>query len=278
MTSSLIEPGQSLASLLIAIPALAPRLAAHGVDIGCSGHRPSAQICERSGVDWNLVMGWSVEATVPSAQGCACARASEMTLPELVTHIIECHHRRVESMLDKLRPEAVRWANSAPAEDCSLKRFAREFVTFANQVREHFAREQRHGFCPLLKLAQADVNPPPGSLRPEIGRPLAVLFLDHDHVHDSYGNILQLVGQDALRRLSCPLGARVLAGLTDLRTELGQMMHEENNLLFTLGIGVERARATRGAIPASPRHLDRGVLAAFTELRAYRGCGRRPEQ
>lgn len=81
MTSSLIEPGQSLASLLIAIPALAPRLAAHGVDIGCSGHRPSAQICERSGVDWNLVMGWSVEATVPSATR-LCLRASEMTLPE----------------------------------------------------------------------------------------------------------------------------------------------------------------------------------------------------
>lgn len=278
MNPVLLEPGQSLASLLIAVPALAPWLAAHGVDIGCSGHRPAGETCARAGVDWETVARWAGEVTTPPSRRCACARAADMTLPELVSHIIECHHRRVETMLDQLRPETVRWANSASSGSASLRQLACDFVMFANQVREHFRREQTHAFGPLLKLAKADANSAAGSPRPAIGHPLAVLFLDHDHVFDALGNILGRVNPGALREASSQLSVQVLAGLTDLRAELHQVMHEENNLLFALGLGLERARATGQALPGSPRHLGGALLTTFTELRAYRVAGGRPQQ
>lgn len=278
MSASLIDPGQSLASLLIAVPTLAPHLAAHGVDIGCSGHRPAGELCARAGVDWDSVARWAEEATLAPRRSCPCARTADMTLPELITHIIEYHHRRVEIMLDQLRPETVRWANSASTTGPSLKRLAWGLVAFANQVRDHFLREQTHAFRPLLKLAKTNANPPFGLSHPAIGHPLALLFLDHDHVFDSFGSILSLLEQDALREPSGALGAQVRSGLGDLGNELQQMMHEENNLLFALGLGLERARALGEALPVSPRQLDRGLLAAFSELRAYRVAGGRPEQ
>lgn len=196
-----------------------------------------------------------------------------MTLPELVAHIVECHHRRVESMLDQLRPETVRWAQAASASSLPLKQFARGFVTFANQLRDHFVREQVHAFRPLLKLSKADAHPPSGTRPTSISHPLAVLFLDHDHVFDAFGHLLQMVGPGSLREPAGELGTRVLAGLADLRVELHQVMHEENNLLFALGLGVEHARISGGTLPASPSDLDRGLLTAFAEFRAYRGTG-----
>lgn len=201
-----------------------------------------------------------------------------MTLPELVAHITECHHRRVETMLDLLRPEAVRWANSAASDRASLRQWARDFVEFASQLCEHFRREQKHAFGPLLKLAKANADPAFGPLRPAIGQPLAILFLDHDQVSDAFGNILGRINCGALMEEVSPLGAQILAGLTDLRAELNQMMHEENNLLFALGLGLERARTTGEPLPGSPRHLGGELLATFTELRAYRVAGGRPQQ
>lgn len=202
-----------------------------------------------------------------------------MTLPELVAHIVEYHHRRIETMLDQLRPETVRWAKSTPASGLTLTLFAREFVAFANRVRDHFAREQVNGFGPLLKLAGADANPPSGMPRSTISDPLTVLFLDHDNVFDTFRHILELVGKSSSREPPGELGVQVLAGLADLRVELNQMMHEENNLLFALGLGIERARAMGRGLPTSPSDLDdRGLFETFTELRAYRVSGGRLEQ
>lgn len=194
--------------------------ARHQIDFCCGGGRPISEICEAKQLDTAAILA-EIESEL-EATGADVERWNEAPLTELIDHIVQRYHRRLDEELPRLEAMAnkVLRVHGDKAPDV-LPALVSTFQELKDELEQHMAKEE-YVLFPLIVSGSAS----------SISGPISVM----EHEHESAGNALrrlrELTADYVPPEGACNTWRALWHGLASLEEDMHQHIHLENNILF----------------------------------------------
>jgi regulator of cell morphogenesis and NO signaling len=194
--------------------------ARHQIDFCCGGGRPIAEICEAKDLDIEAILA-EIQEELSSAEP-DDERWTEAPLTELIDHIVESYHRRLDEELPRLELMAkkVLRVHGDKAPDV-LPALVDTFLGLRSELEDHMAKEEQILF-PMIREGQGASTVAPISMM--------------EHEHDSAGRALrrirELTDDYQVPEGACNTWRALWHGLAALEEDMHQHIHLENNILF----------------------------------------------
>lgn len=223
-TAQGFDPDQTVGSIVARYPNTSRVFERFSIDYCCGGGRSLRDSCARRAIEPGMVLAALEKAcAAPSGEPDVLA----MSMTQLADHIEATHHAMLRSELPRLAELAARVEKAHGSHRPEVARVKVLVETFAADLFEHMAKEERILFPALRKLEREGVAAGwivSGAIRCMI------------HEHEDAGHCLE-----ELRRLTdgfrppldaCAKHRALLAGLHDLELDMHRHVHKENSVLF----------------------------------------------
>jgi regulator of cell morphogenesis and NO signaling len=217
-----IDRNAALAQIVLAHPATAHVLQAHGLDYCCRGDVPLADACAAKGLDAGALVV-ELEQVVAARAGTPQADLRALTTPELIEHIVDRHHGYLRRVLPPLRPLADKVARVHGEHNPKLVALARTFRAIADALEPHLEQEEQVLF-PALTGAAPD--------RGVVARELAAMHADHLAVGALLGELRALADGFTTPEWGCTSYRTLMAELETLEGDVLRHVHLENHVLM----------------------------------------------
>lgn len=215
----MIDPRQSVASLVLDHSACAPVLQRHRIDYCCKGERSLADACAERGLDPATVAGELARAI--ERDGSTVDRRATPT-PQLVAHIVTHHHAYLREALPFLRALSAKVRRVHGDHDPRLRELDDVVVALDESLGPHLAAEEQALF-PTLLDARAD--------RALVERELASMREEHLEVGALLGRVRAITADFALPEWACASYRTLFAELGRLETDVLEHVHLEIHVL-----------------------------------------------
>lgn len=217
MSSTLLD--QSLGSIACDIPGATRVFHRHRLDFCCGGGKSLREATARKGLDADAVAGELLALTACPGLGRDWRQASSA---ELIDHILHRFHDRHRIQL----PELVRLARRVEQvhgdrPDCPVG-LANHLDNMQRELDSHMMKEEQILF-PLLRQ----------DMHAGVGGPVSVMRVEHDQHGDALEVINTLTHNITPPGNACNTWRALYRGLEELREDLMQHIHLENNVLFS---------------------------------------------
>lgn len=208
----------ALGDLARDIPGATAVFHANRLDFCCQGHRTLAEAAAKKGLSAAEVIA-QLDALAPDSSG--TRDWQEASTAELVAHILERFHARHREQL----PELVRLARRVEQvhgdrPDCPTG-LADHLSYMGQEMESHMLKEEQILFPLLLQGRQALVS-----------GPISVMRFEHDQHGAALDEIVRLTDDITPPAGACNTWQALYRGLEELRQDLMQHIHLENNILF----------------------------------------------
>lgn len=207
-----------LGDLARTIPGATAVFHANRLDFCCQGHRTLADAAAKKGISATDVLA-QLEALVP---GDADMRDwQQAPTAELVEHILERFHARHREQL----PELIRLARRVEQvhgdkPDCP-NGLADHLSNMSQELESHMLKEEQILFPMLLQGREVLA-----------AGPISVMRFEHDQHGEALDEIVRLTDDITPPVGACNTWQALYRGLEELRQDLMQHIHLENNILF----------------------------------------------
>jgi regulator of cell morphogenesis and NO signaling len=219
-----ITPEATVASIATEAPATIRVFQQHQIDFCCGGRLPLREVCEREGIDANLLLAELRAATTGAEQS---RNWQEAPVAELVAHVQSRYHQHLYQELPRLwgmmNKVLERHGDRMPG---TLEPLAATFDFLQQDLLHHMRREDAVLFPAILSLADAPAGA--GVLAHAIG----VMERDHARAGDALARIRALTNGYEPPADACPTFRGLYYGLAELETEMHVHVHLENHILF----------------------------------------------
>lgn len=210
---------QSLGSIACDIPGATRVFHRHRLDFCCGGGKSLREATARKGLDADAVAGELLALTACPGLGRDWRQASSA---ELIDHILHRFHDRHRIQL----PELVRLARRVEhvhgdRPDCPVG-LANHLDNMQRELDSHMMKEEQILF-PLLRQ----------DMHAGVGGPVSVMRVEHDQHGDALEVINTLTHNITPPDNACNTWRALYRGLEELREDLMQHIHLENNVLFS---------------------------------------------
>lgn len=221
---SLLE--QPIGQIACALPGATRVFHNHKLDFCCGGHISLGEAAAKRGVDTQALLA---ELAALQAQDASGRDWREAPVPELIEHILRRFHDKHRVQL----PEVIRLALRVEAvhgdrPDCPVG-LADLLEIMQQELTNHMMKEEQILFPMLLRGNDSTAQAPISMMRFE---------------HDQHGEVLEELASltnDLVHPVdACNTWRALYAGLIQLREDLMQHIHLENNVLF---LNAERSAA-----------------------------------
>lgn len=217
MTTALTE--QTLGNLACLIPGATRVFRQYKLDFCCEGHRPLLDAALQLNLDVQAIADELASLAVDPATEPDWRNASATALMEF---IVERYHERHREQF----PELIRLANRVEQvhgnkADCPVG-LAEHLWNMQQELESHMLKEEQVLF-PMLRR---------GVQLPLTRGPLAVMRYEHDQHGDALERLEELTHDLTLPENACNTWRALYRGLDELRSDLMQHIHLENNVLF----------------------------------------------
>lgn len=208
----------ALGDLARTIPGATAVFHANRLDFCCQGHRTLADAAAKKGISATEVIA-QLEALEP---GTSDTRDwQQASTAELVEHILARFHMRHREQL----PELMRLARRVEQvhgdrSDCP-NGLADHLSCMAQEMESHMLKEEQILFPLLLQGQQAIA-----------GGPISVMRYEHEQHGEALDEIIRLTNDITPPVGACNTWQALYRGLEELRQDLMQHIHLENNILF----------------------------------------------
>lgn len=208
----------ALGDLARSIPGATAVFHANRLDFCCQGHHTLAAAAAKKGISAATVVA-QLEALEP---GSADMRDwQQAPTADLVAHILQRFHARHREQL----PELIRLARRVEQvhgerPDCP-NGLADHLSNMSQQLESHMLKEEQILF-PMLLQGQ----------EPEVAGPISVMRFEHDQHGVALDEIIRLTDDITPPAGACNTWQALYRGLEELRQDLMQHIHLENNILF----------------------------------------------
>ena len=216
MTDSLLDA--SLGQLACDIPGATMVLRRHQLDFCCGGQQRLGDALRQRGQDPQALLGelQALKADPPHATDWRI-----QPLGELIEHILVRFHDRHRRQLPELirlarRVEQVHGARSECPEG-----LADHLANMHQELESHMLKEEQILF-PLLQQG----------LGAQAGGPIAVMRFEHEQHAEALAQLAALTRDITPPDNACNTWRALYTGLQELRDDLMQHIHLENNVLF----------------------------------------------
>lgn len=208
----------SLGSLAIQIPGATGVFHQYNLNFCCGGHHSLAEAASEKGLDPQLIASELESLRQAPDSGKDWTQANE---GELIEHILQRYHDRHREQL----PELIRLARKVEQvhndhPDCPHG-LADHLADMLQELESHMLKEEQILF-PMLARGQIALA----------GGPISVMRFEHDQ-HGEALEQLQRLSHDATPpEGACRSWQALYAGIQELRHDLMEHIHLENNILF----------------------------------------------
>jgi len=230
---------ETLAELVAQNPARAIAMDQLGLDYCCGGNERFDAACARSGLDPDAVAAQLDSAPVLDDTH-ACA---EMTITELLAHLLVAHHAYLHEELTALDVLAAKVAGVHAERHPELHHVHELITLITEDLEPHLMKEERVLFPAIQRLTEGAAEFPFGS----INNPIRMMGIEHERA----GDLLERL-RDATHRYEPPSDG--CASYRALYERLAFLDHdtrlhifEENHLLFPKASAIEA-----GSVAGSP--------------------------
>jgi len=229
--TSAFQGEQRLGDIVLKFPGAAEIFKQHGIDFCCGGQRSldaaaqekglvAATLLEELGASYNALVGCKSDDVVDWSQ---------VSLEQLIQHIVQTHHGYLKRMLPQLSEIAVKVLRvHGQLHGEVLSEVHRLFNSFRVEMESHLIKEEEIVFPEIIVYEQ---HPSSEKLQQVIHD---VKELDKEH--DGAGNLLKelrQVTQDyALPEDACATYTYLFQELERMESDVFQHIHLENNVLF----------------------------------------------
>lgn len=208
---------QTIGQLAIEIPGATRVFHQHRLDFCCGGHKTLAEAAARRGVDTTQLL-----KQLEALQGQPLSEDWRTApLPELIRYILTEFHDKHRLQL----PELVRLARRVEEvhgerPECP-RGLADHLHAMAQEMESHMMKEEQVLFPMLTR----------GYLTPARG-PMTMMRIEHDQHGEALTELERLTNNITPPPGACNTWRALYLGLAELREDLMQHIHLENNILF----------------------------------------------
>ena len=209
------------------------------IDYCCGGNQPLGQACVSAGVDVDDVM----EMLAGVGQSNEAKDFQNVSLPELITHILDTHHVFTKSEMDRLQLLADKVLNAHGGNHPELVHLDELLTRLCGDLKPHMFKEEQILFPYINALVQAaDQNravpfAPFGTVK----NPIRMMTMEHDTAGEILRELRALTSDYKVPADGCISYQTLYQALENFEKDLHQHIHLENNLLFPKALELENA-------------------------------------
>ncbi|MBB61911.1 MAG: iron-sulfur cluster repair di-iron protein [Pseudomonas sp.] len=216
MAMNLID--ETLGTLACSIPGATRVLRQYHLDFCCGGNVPLREAASSLGLDAEQIAN-ELAALGDTQQGPDWRQVSS---GELIEHILARFHERHRDQL----PELIRLASRVEQVHGSKPEcpngLAEHLWRMQQELESHMLKEEQVLF-PMLQR---------GMRTPQTDGPISVMRYEHDQHGNALAQLAQLTNDITPPAHACNTWRALYRGLEELRDDLMQHIHLENNILF----------------------------------------------
>jgi regulator of cell morphogenesis and NO signaling len=166
---------------------------------------------------------------------------------ELVDFIVATHHAYLRRELPRLACLLEKLSASQGARQAELRELRAVFIALHGHLIDHMNRQERFVF-PLIKRLAA--SGPAGTTARALAESISTARREHEQAGAALAWLRSLTGGYAPPADACACHRALLAGLSELETDMRSHVQRENNILFprVLAATVALSAATEAAM------------------------------
>ncbi|MCW5755268.1 MAG: iron-sulfur cluster repair di-iron protein [Phycisphaeraceae bacterium] len=238
-----MTPDMTVGHLVRRYPDLINELERFHIDYCCGGGRTLREAAAEAAVDLTVLLTKLREHTPPD-HATPPRDYAAMSMTELADHIEQTHHAYAREALQRLHTLVAKCVHAHGEDDPRLAELQRTIASLAEDMHDHFVREERVLFPWLRRLERRTEiqGGPPWSVR----RPIDCMLHDHDDVGEAFRRIRELTDDLTPPSGACSTWSECYRLLADLERDTHLHIHKENNILFPEGIEAEQRLGGQG--------------------------------
>jgi regulator of cell morphogenesis and NO signaling len=168
---------------------------------------------------------------------------SNAPLAELIDYIENSHRTLANKQLPQLQQLLEKTLNIHDEQHCPMLRSLQEtFMTFKTEIEKHFAREEKM-LIPYIRQMddfKRNAGAKPKIPLSNIQNPISQIEYEHDHTESALLDEIRDITSDFLLPKDASDSFKVLYdGLKELRADVYEHIHLENDILFPKSIELE---------------------------------------
>ncbi|MCY1272480.1 Iron-sulfur cluster repair protein YtfE [compost metagenome] len=195
------------------------------LDFCCGGQKTLRQASLERGVDADEVIRQLSRLDPQDAEGADWRQASP---EQLIDHLLDRFHAVHRQQLPELIRLAARVEQVHGERDDCPHGLTELLITMQQELESHMQKEEQVLF-PLIERGAG----------PMAGGPISVMRFEHDQHGEALQQLVDLTGDMQPPEGACNTWRALYRGLDELRVDLMQHIHLENNLLFPRALGLE---------------------------------------
>ncbi|MNP01087.1 Iron-sulfur cluster repair protein YtfE [compost metagenome] len=208
----------TLGDLACSIPGATRIFHGHRLDFCCGGQKSLRDAAQRKGLDAEAI---ATELAALLAQGNGEQDWRDAPNEKLIAHILERYHERHRDQLPELIRLAARVEHvHGDRSDCPHG-LTEHLRVMQQELESHMLKEEQVLFPMLLS-----------GFGIQAGGPISVMRFEHDQHGEALEHLLELTDQITPPPGACNTWQALYRGLDELRNDLMQHIHLENNILF----------------------------------------------
>lgn len=211
----------------------------YGIDFCCGGKKSLKQVCEEKGLDLA-----AVESALENVN--KTARVSEnydRWNPDfLADYIFNKHHQYYYDEAPIIAELVTKVAGHHGEKHPELQEVYRLFVTLAQELNAHFAKEEKvlFPFIKALVRVKQSGNVEELTNQFSISGPVQMMEADHDAAGEILAELNEVTNNYAAPADACNSFQFLYRKLKELEDDLHQHIHLENNILFPKALALEK--------------------------------------
>lgn len=195
-----------------------------GIDFCCQGGRTLREACEKKGIALTAV----IEQLEAESRGKPAPEWNPADLPpaELVSYIVDTHHRFLRDEMPRLLAMATRVAQVHGGHTPSLVKLLDIYQSMMVELSSHLVKEEQMLFPAIVRLSKGDSAAMP------LDGPIACMMQEHDDAGADLEKLRELTNGFLPPPEACNTYRALFAGLAEMETDLHRHIHLENAVLF----------------------------------------------
>jgi regulator of cell morphogenesis and NO signaling len=204
------------------------------IDYCCGGNRSLTEACASAGVEVDNVIS-ELSALGKSVAGDSAAMDfQQLSLSELIAHIVETHHVFTKAEMVRIQALAEKVIDVHGAIHPELPILGELFQRLCVDLGPHMFKEELVLFPYIVATEQSVTHGEPVPFAPfgTVQNPVRMMMMEHDTAGDLLRKLREVTSDYQVPADACISYRTLYQALENFEKDLHQHIHLENNLLF----------------------------------------------
>jgi regulator of cell morphogenesis and NO signaling len=241
LESTLLDPTKTVRELAIENPNGTRIFEKMKIDYCCGGNRSLEEACTIAGVEVAELERLLAQASQSDAPLNGLLDFQNLTLTELIGHILARHHVYTKEEMVRLQLLIAKVIAAHGVNHSELPHMGELFQRLCADLTPHMAKEEKVLF-PYLEELEASVlqnRLAPFAPFGTVKNPVRMMMMEHDTVGDLLRELRALSSDYAVPSDGCISYQTLYQALDAFEKDLHQHIHLENNILFPRAVEME---------------------------------------